>query len=415
MYKDIGDYLTKEEKLNIVSKSHSIKSLEWKEVLPDENHDWINQRDKNYEQYKSIEDIFHKRAIGVSTNRDAWVYGFSKEKVQENTDYLVENYNSEVERFTSLNLNEQKKFKINNNPQFIKWSTGLRNRFKKGKKIELNSKEIELSMYRPFVKKYLYYDKQIIERPGQYKLLSKKENKTIVITGVGSSRDFSAMVTKYIPNLDMMEKGQGFPEILPSDSDGMFNISNSNVNEELCNELNISSDDAFCYVYAVLHSKEYRERYAHDLRKQLPRIPYFKNKSKFIEIGRKLIALHLNYEELEKYQDVTIKMKQNPSFRVEKMKHPKRNQIDTIIYNSDITIEDIPEKAYEYIVNGRPAVEWIIDQYRIKKDRNSGLIDDPNDYSTDQKYIFDLLLKIINLSIQSVDLINDLPSLEIIE
>lgn len=93
----------------------------------------------------------------------------------------------------------------------------------------------------------------------------------------------------------------------------------------------------------------------------------------------------------------------------------KNNQFDTIIYNSDITIEDIPEKAYEYIVNGRPAVEWIIDQYRIKKDRNSGLIDDPNDYSTDQKYIFDLLLKIINLSIQSVHLINDLPSLEIIE
>src|SRR5699024_3339691 len=127
------------------------------------------------------------------------------------------------------------------------------------------------------------------------------------------------------------------------------------------------------------------------------------------------IDLHLNYETVPTYQNVTIKTKNNASYKVTKMKHPKRGVLDTIIYNDDVTIEDIPEQAYEYVVNGKPAIEWLIDQYRIKVDKDTGIMDDPNDYSQDEKYIFNLLLRIINVSIKTIDLVNALPSMSLDE
>lgn len=178
-------------------------------------------------------------------------------------------------------------------------------------------------------------------------------------------------------------------------------------------KLNISPDDVFSYVYAILHSTEYRQRYADDLNKALPRIPVLKNKKKFVEIGRQLIDLHRHYESVPIYDEVKIESKTNPSYKVKKMKHPKKGILDKIIFNSDITITNIPEKAYECVVNGCPAIEWIIDQYQVKTDKNSGIVDDPNLYSDDERYIFELLLRIINVSVLTVDLINILPPLDI--
>ncbi|HFU4392958.1 TPA: type ISP restriction/modification enzyme, partial [Streptococcus suis] len=154
-----------------------------------------------------------------------------------------------------------------------------------------------------------------------------------------------------------------------------------------------------------------------------PRIPNLKNKEKFINVGRKLMDLHLNYEEVPIYDDVEIQLSVQPSYKVTKMKFVKKrdengklvNDRSTIIYNNDITISNIPEKAYQYVVNGRSAIEWMMDQYQVKTDKKSGITDDPNDYSTDDKYIFNLLLRIINVSMQTVDLINSLPKFEVEE
>src|SRR5699024_586029 len=171
----------------------------------------------------------------------------------------------------------------------------------------------------------------------------------------------------------------------------------------------------FAYIYAILHSKEYRDKYNNDLTKGLPRIPILKNKEQYIEIGKKLVDLHINYEEVTPYSGVKIEKATAPSYKVTKMKHPKRGELDKIVFNSDVTITSIPEKAYEYVVNGRSAIGWIMNQYQIKTDRRSGIIDNPNDYSADEKYVFNLLLRIINVSVQTVDLVNSLPPLEIIE
>ena len=168
-------------------------------------------------------------------------------------------------------------------------------------------------------------------------------------------------------------------------------------------------------MYGLLHSKEYRRKYNNDLRKASPRIPVLKRKKEFVKIGRALAKLHLNYEEIPVYDDIFITKKENPSYRVTKMKHPKRNKRDTIIFNEDITISNIPEKAYEYMVNGRSAIEWIMNQYQVKIDKKSGIKDDPNGYSNEEMYIFNLLLRVINVSIQTIDLVNNLPLLELDE
>ncbi|CAD0118831.1 protein of unknown function [Streptococcus thermophilus] len=199
--------------------------------------------------------------------------------------------------------------------------------------------------------------------------------------------------------------------------------SNDNMNPAFADKLGLSLDDTFAYVYGLLNSREYQEKYANDLKKDLARIPIVKQKDRYVEVGKALMDLHLNYEEVPVYDDVEIQLSANPSYVVTKMKFAKKrdengktvNDLSTIIYNQDITISNIPEKAYEYMVNGRSAIEWIMDQYQIKTDKKSGITDDPNDYSTDEKYIFNLLLRIINVSVQTVDLVNSLPKFEVEE
>ena len=197
------------------------------------------------------------------------------------------------------------------------------------------------------------------------------------------------------------------------DSNGLI----SNISDSVKKSLNLLDDEMiFYYIYAILHLNEYRQKFSSDLQKAFPRIPILKNKDKFVEVGRELSYLHLNYEKIPAYNGIEIVYNsQNPSYVVKKMKHPKKGVLDTIIFNHDITIKNIPEKAYEYIVNGKPAIEWIIDQYQIKEDKKSGIIDDPNMFSDNPKYIFNLLLSIINVSVQTVDLVNSLPPLELEE
>lgn len=407
-YHDIGDYLTREEKLNIVNVKESINNIEWKEIIPDKHNDWINQRDENYSSYpKMAGEIFEDWAVGISTNRDSWVISFSKENLVKNVQRMIKQY--EVER-NNLKLNDST-VDIDRDSSKIKWSSGLIDKLNKQVSIEFNNSHLQLIQYRPFTKKYIYYENNLVERPGKYRNW-EKGNPIIFITGKGAKREFSTEVIDLIPSLDLMEKGQGFYQ---------WHLNEGNLLLEKSDNINgtkfgLSTEDTFYYIYGLLHSKAYRETYASDLKKELPRIPKVRSKEKYVEIGKKLADLHLNYEDVPAYDGVSIVFKSdNPSFKVKKMKHPKRGQLDTIIFNEDIVITDIPERAYEYVVNGKPAIEWIIDQYQVKKDKKSGIVDDPNEFSDNPKYIFNLLLSIINVSMQTMDLVESLPQLEIID
>lgn len=425
-YHDIGDYLSRKEKLAIISEFGDVSQLDWGKIIPDENNDWLNQRDPNYQKYDRLagEDkvVFLQNIIGVSTNRDSWVYGFSELETLANSKRLIENYNFEVVRLSDVSIAEKKDC-LNRKDDFIKWSAKLEDSILKSKKIQFNKNSVVKSLYRPFTKKYLYYDTDVIERPGQWYKKFGENNLIIMTTGKGISRDFSTLVTNLMPNLHTMDTGQHFMRYDNELDETSLFQNNDNMNQTFADKLGLSLDETFAYVYGLLNSREYQEKYANDLKKDLARIPIVKNKEKYVEVGQKLMDLHLNYEEVPVYEGVEITPFVNPNYKVTKMRFAKKrdengrlvSDLSAIIFNSDITISNIPEKAYEYVVNGRSAIEWIIDQYQIKTDKKSGITDDPNDYSDDEKYIFNLLLRIINVSIQTVDLINSLPKLEIDE
>lgn len=423
-YHDIGDYLSQKDKLNIISDFGDISAIDWQSIEPDDNNDWLNQRDPNYQKYAVMAgeqgSVFLSNAVGISTARDLWVYNFSKEQVEYNSSKLISNYKSELDRLQSVAGNERKSL-LNRNDNFIKWSVKLEDSIRKSKEIQFDKDKIIKSLYRPFTKKSLYYDNDVIERPGQWYKKFGEENLVIMTTGKGISRDFSALVTNVMPNLHAMDTGQHFMRYDNEVDETALFQSHDNMNQAFADKLGLSLDDTFAYVYGLLNSREYQEKYANDLKKDLARIPIVKQKDKYVEVGKALMDLHLNYEEVPVYEDVEVQLSANPSYVVTKMKFAKKrdengksvNDLSTIIYNQDITISNIPEKAYEYMVNGRSAIEWIIDQYQVKTDKKSGITDDPNDYSTDEKYIFNLLLRIINVSIQTVDLVNSLPKFEV--
>ena len=418
-YHDIGDYLNRKEKIQILENTGSVDELDWQRIIPDENHDWINQRDPNYQKYTPLvaneKTVFFNNAMGVKTNRDIWIIGFSKKEVLKNSTLMIDSYNQAV-----------KNGKILRDDSKIKWSAGLEKKFSQNQLISIDPKDLCMEMYRPFTKKWILYNREVVERPGQYYVKWGRHNLIVITTGRGSSKGFSVLVSDMIPDIQVLMNCQGFMRYNNEEKDesNLLEINHDNVNKVFADKLGLSLDDTFAYIYGLLNSPEYQQKYANDLKKDLARIPVVAEKEKYVEVGKKLMDLHINYEEVPVYEGVTIDAPENPSYKVEKMKFAKKRNPETqklendrsiIIFNSDITIKNIPEKAYEYVVNGRSAIEWIIDQYQVKTDKKSGITDDPNDFSSDPKYIFNLLLRIINVSVQTVDLVNSLPKLEIIE
>ncbi|QYU52685.1 DEAD/DEAH box helicase family protein [Apilactobacillus kunkeei] len=414
-YHDIGDYLSRENKLKILQYNDSISLIDWKNIVPDKNNDWINQRDMNYVNYPSVADeddsIFNVRDMGIVTNRDSWVVNFSYNDLSKNVSSMIDNYNNDVSKLSKI----KKKFDyktisdyVNNDSRQISWSRSLKQKAAKLKNVKFNSDNIIPYMYRPFTKKWLYRSRFLNENVRKSYLSfpnAKNKNLQINFSGTSNKSDFSLIMSNLVSDLMLLTNSKNLPRYVYDDSD----LLDSKID-------NVSSDDEFYYVYGVLHSTEYRNKYQNDLKKDLPRIPKLKNRNKYIEVGKELADLHLNYENQNKIDEVKIEYSNdNPSYLVEKMKHPKKGELDTIVYNNDIKITNIPERAYDYVVNGKPAIEWIIDQYRVKTDKKSGITDDPNEFSDDPKYILNLILSVITVSIKTLDLIDELPPFEIDE
>lgn len=418
-YNDIGDYLSREQKLNKLKDSQTIGKLEWVEIIPDDNNDWINQRDERYNTFIPFIDkenkssgVFKDQYIGVSSARDVWTSGFSYERTRLNVHRMIDNYNSEILRLKGVTDKDERLSLVNKSENFIKWTRGLNKAFSNNKQLEISDDNMIVYLHRPFTKKWFYYDKSVVEYMTRYQHIFNDMGNVLYIQGQGTNKDFSALVTNLVPNYQVISNGKGFPTYLGSDSLGRI----QNINTEFLNKTHLTEEEAFCYIYAILHHPDYLEKYQNDLSKAFPRIPILKHIDDYVEVGQELVKLHLNYESIPPYEGVSVESnKTKPSYKVVKMKHPKKGVLDKIVFNPDITISNIPEKAYEYVVNGKPAIEWIIDQYQVKTDKKSGIVDDPNLYSDDERYIFNLLLSIINVSIQTVDLVNSLPPLEIVD
>ncbi|MFC1918123.1 DEAD/DEAH box helicase [Chloroflexota bacterium] len=452
-YHDIGDYITREEKLAIVNKFGSIANpeMKWQTLQPNEHGDWINQRNDVFGNFISLsprkkfdlksQSFFNTNAVGVSTSRDAWVYNFSAKEVENNMRKTILFYCKQVRDFLVIKSRGRKtdiNDFIDTNPVNISWSVNLKNDLERGIEHVYQSSQIKIGAYRPFTKQYLYLDRPFIERPGLTpKFFPKPDLKNTVITVTGEGNlGFSVLMSGLISDNCFSKTGNGgcqtFPlyyyekqdkrsptlwdTIVESEyvrRDGVSDFILERAQKQYGK--NVSKEDIFYYVYGILHSPDYRTPFANDLKKTLPRLPLMEDVRdfwNFSKAGQQLADLHINYETVPPCSEVQVSGADSNFFKVEKMRFPKKGQRDTIIFNSRITISNIPAKAYEYVVNGKSAIQCIMERYKITVDSKSGIKNDPNDWAEEvgnPRYILDLLLSIINVSVQTVDIVDGLP------
>lgn len=463
-YYDIGDYLNRKEKFTILNTNKSYQKLKFEQIFPNENSDWINQRSASFDDFIPLEpsknfdnksnSFFLMNGVGPASARESWVYNYSKDLLSEKMKGMISYYNNQRIIYQSRNDKKVEEI-VDLNPKKISWSRSLRRDVSNNMKHKFESTEITFGQYRPFNCLYFYYHKPFVESPGlgRYVFPSKdSENLLITLPGKGNRKDFASLVTKYLPDYNNYDGGcKYFPLYYYEENNinqkGLFDdpsqmdfIRRDAISDFIYKRAkeqygkSVTKEDIFYYVYGFLHSKEYRETFANDLKKILPKIPLLESVPEFwafSKAGRQLAELHLNYEDVPPYKGVIQLFNQVPkeeiekglsgreipdiNYQVQKMRFPKKNQKDTIIYNNQITITNIPDVAYQYVVNGKSAIEWIMERYQITTDTKSGITNNPNDWAAEvgnPRYILDLLLRIINVSVQTVEIVNNLPKVK---
>ncbi len=457
-YHDIGDYLDRKTKLAMIENFHDISHIPWQQIMPNAQHDWINQRnDQEYETYpmlgnkdkktKTGKEIFINYSMGLRTNRDAWAYNFSDLHLADNMKKMIDCYNQQVRLFTqkqTANPSVKLEDVITSDPTQISWSANVKSNATKGHIKIFDHSYIRTSLYRPFCKQYLYYGRDFNERVYQIpQIFPEKGMKNLAISTSGKgAQEFSALMIDLIPEHSVIATGQAFPlytyEKIESDGfkDDLFadqsgeevqgyrrkeNISDYTLGEyrRIYQDDTINKQDIFYYIYGVLHHKDYKARYAHNLSREIPRIPYIKEFWDFSTAGQQLASLHLNYEQQQPYplnEQANRNQDQDDHdlYYVQKMRFPRKVDKTTIAYNAQVTLSGIPERAYEYVVNGKSAIEWMMDRYQVKVDKASKIKNDPNLYSENPRYIIDLLKRVVAVSINTVNIIEKLPPFEII-
>lgn len=454
-FHNIGDYLDQNEKLSIIRTLKSINGLGvqngWDEIHPDENYDWLDQADSSLAKFpvlgdkkaKSAGAIFGNYSLGVNSNRDAWVYNADKSTLREKMSEMASFYNAEVKR--------QRSYKnVVTDPKKVKWSSSLESSFKKGRLAEYSDKFVRNATYRLFEKTNLYFDPMFIHRMAQLPKIfptDAADNLVIQVSGVGARAGFSALLSEAMPNLHTLDSGQCFPlklYELASADDGLFATDETSYTERdgirdaglkhfqnAYSGEEISKEDLFYYIYGLLHSPDYRERFKNNLSKELPRIPAVKSADDFwafSKAGRALGDLHVHYENVEPYPVVIaqgdLRLTDIPDaeafYRVEKMKFGgkgKDKDKTTVHYNPRITMTGIPLEAYDYVVTGKPALDWVVERQCVKIDKASGIVNDANRYAIETvgnpAYPLELFQRVITVSLETMKVVNGLPRLDI--
>ncbi|MHB8320278.1 MAG: DEAD/DEAH box helicase [Acidimicrobiales bacterium] len=448
-YHDIGDYLSREEKLSKVTTFADISAVPWQEVTPNAAGDWINQRSELFEAFQPLGDkkvtttqpVFDTYSLGVVTNRDAWAYNFSREELLSNMSRTIDAYNSERDRFQKSATTESVDGFVDTDPTKVSWTVNLKSDLRRNKPSVVDPTKAVRSMYRPFCKEWLYFDRRWNERvylqPSLFPT-PEHENRVIAVSGLGTRSQFSAIMTDSVPCLHLADASNGsqcFPRYhyTKVEDDGT-NVSwvdpgsgyarHDAISKDTLDAYrerfgpDVSADDVFYYVYSVLHSPEYTSRFAAELGKMIPRIPMVEGFREFSEAGRRLADLHVRYEAVAPWElDGLLDAGADPkTLAVEKLRFAgsaREPDKSTIVVNPYVTLSGIPQDAYRYEVNGRSAIEWIIERYQAKVDKDSKIVNDPNTWSDNPRYIVELLARIVRVSIESVEIIDSLPPLGI--
>lgn len=466
-FHDIGDYLTRERKLEIISELGSIAGItqraSWQAIEPDAFGDWLNQRDANFDTYismgnkksKNSLNIFSEYSSGLQVRGDFWFYNFSKNRLTSNIQTSIAFFNAEVDRYDqSYDGSMPLKDFVKVDQTKFSWYGDNFKEVARGLHYFFNPEHFRIATYRPYTKTQVYFDQSLMHRPGKFPKVyphPDAHNVVIMIKSRWNGHGQLALIFDSIPDLQTDGGSQCFPLYLYETKDeaqDLFNESHSGgyhrrdaITDEALRhfqsaypEYSVTKEDIFYYTYGLLHSEDYRERYVDNLIKQLPRIPRMKRYegfSTFAQAGRDLAALHLNYESVDLHTQVTlggslnlrvteqgVRGGQDGDFTVTKMKFAKKGDKSRVIYNGKITIENIPEEAYDYVVNGKPALEWVIERQAVTTDKKSGIVNDANDWAIETmgnaRYPLELFLRVITVSLRTQAIVRNLPKLDIL-
>lgn len=456
----VDDYLTREEKLKQTADAKGIYGLKFEDIVPDSHGDWMNQRDDSFSKFmrldgkKTVEkSVFVNFSCGVKTNRDAWTYNSNQSLLKQNVETLIRNYNKQASEFAN-----NTRFEIDMDPTKMNWDRPQKRDVIKGVQVSgFNPEHLYKSMYRPFFGQSLYFDRYwnncVYQMPQLYPT-NNARNLAICVTGVGA-KEFSCLLTDAVTDFQLNFNDQCFPRYLyeqqasakATESASLFEAPSSEnevagykrkdaITPEALKHFqdgypgeDITADAIFYYIYGILHSEEYRTRYANNLMKELPRIPRVATYAafkKFEEAGRKLAELHVNFEQVEEYKAVKVNIdkREGWSYYVTQMKYGKipgktgnaAKDKTKLVYNDFITIEGIPLEAQKYVVNKRSALDWIVERACVKVDKDSGIVNDFNDFAAekgDPRYPLSLFLKVLTVSLETMKIVKGLPKLDI--
>ncbi|NMX48194.1 DEAD/DEAH box helicase [Pseudomonas veronii] len=465
-FHDIGDYLSQAEKLEKISSFVSIAGIQavkgWHAIEPDEHGDWLQQRDDGFAEFIVLGDkksnsmkLFENFSQGVLTARDAWCYNASKAGVIANISRMIDFYNAEVTRFNSAHIGLDRKSReallegfIDTDPTRISWTRALKQELAKERRFVFEQHNLTPSLYRPFTKQWLYFNRRFNEMVYQMPRIfpdGASENLVIMVKARWSNGQI-ALISDSIPGFSPDGGEQCFPLYLYDDAaetdvppqGGLFDEPSkcgrkrreALTDEGLAHFLaaypgeQINKQDVFYYIYGLLHSSAYQEKFADNLSKELPRIPCVKTITgfwAFSKAGRALAELHINYETVEPYPaKIEGILSQQSDYRVEKMKYGKSGKekdLSTLHYNAKITVTGIPLEAYEYVVNGKPALDWVVERQCVKTDKASGIVNDANDWAvetlSDPEYPLGLFLRVVTVSLETMKIVKSLPPLDI--
>ncbi len=464
-YAHVGDHLKKQEKLEELTR-HPFAEIHWQQLQPDANHTWLtNGLQPEFVNFvplgsKAIKTskvlskgvLFKTFSLGVNSNRDSWVYHFAKPGVVENVKRFLICYNTEVDRWLNRS---NKPVKLDDfvlhDPTRVKWSSRLKEYLSRGHKTKFSAAKIRRALYRPFTTRFFYFDEVLIHRLGRFPIIfptpaTEAENQAICVSAAGNTKTFHCLMVKMIADLHLTGDSQCFP-FYTYNEDGSGRQENItdwalSLFQTHYQDTTIAKWDIFYYVYGLLHHPTYRQKYAANLKRELPRIPpspYFpatpKGRQKetfwaFSQSGKQLSQLHLYYEQQPEYPLLRIATTDTTlSYRVEKMRLTKPK--DNLIYNDTLTLAGIPPAALEYRLGSRSALEWLVDQYQVtinghrgsrkklewlndyqvKTAAGSGIVNNPN-RADDEEYILRLIGQVIRVSVETMKIVKELPDLE---
>ena len=432
-YARVDEFWRKEDKYRYLDSKEHYRNIEWKPITPDRRYTWLTEglhpefetfipigtKEAKAEKGEGRDVIFHRFSNGIVTARDAWTYNFNRNALTENMNRLIGTYNAEIDRWKrrenrDANVDD---FVIYDEAK-IKWTDRLKQDLKRGKTANFSQEKARPSLYRPFAKLNLYFDRMMNQRVYVFPSIfptseTEQENRVICVSGLGSNKPFQTLMASLIPCFDVLEKTQCFP-FYTYDEDGKNRRENitdwalAQFRTHYRDEA-IGKWDIFHYVYGLMHHPDYRERYQANLKRDLPRLPFGSDFWGFAKVGQRLGEIHIDYEKVPEYELTFIENREVPlDWRVEKMKLSKDKT--QLVYNDFLILDGIPAKAFEYRLGNRSALEWVIDQYSVKMNKRSGIVNDPN-RADDPQYIVKLVGKVITVSLETVGIVEGLPNL----